>query len=98
MKTYCIVNGKKETLSHLGEEFLRGAIVSDRFLIGRGDCDSHVAGGVKVVLISQNLTRVFNLFAWVPFCRNRKLESFSNVWQEVCVCLWLSKNVGCICI
>ena len=65
-----IVIGKKEKLAHLSEEFLGGAIVADGLLVGWGDCDGHVGGGVEVVLVPKNLTGVLNLFARVPFCRN----------------------------
>ena len=51
---------------YLGEEFFRGTIVSDGFLVSWGDSDSYIAGGVKVILVSEDLARVFHLFAWVP--------------------------------
>lgn len=93
-----LLTGKRSTSleqDYLGEELLGWAIVSDGFLIGVSDSDSDIAVGIKVVLVSKNLTWVLNLFAWVPFRGNVQFESISIVGQEVCVCLWLSKYIGC---
>lgn len=52
---------------YVGEEIFGGTVVGDGFLVGRGDDDRDIAVGVEVILVSKNLTRVFPLFAWVPF-------------------------------
>ena len=54
-------------MHYLGEEFLRGTVVGDGFLIGWDDHDRNVAGGIEVVLVSKNLTRELSLLAWIPF-------------------------------
>ena len=87
---------REREMTYLGEEFLRGAIVSDALLVGWGDGNYNIAVRIKVVLVPQNLTRALHLFARVPFRGDHQLESISIVLQEICVCLRLPKHIGCI--
>jgi len=50
----------------LRKEFLRGAVVGDGLLVSGSDQDADVAGLVKVVFVSENLTGKLNFLARVP--------------------------------
>lgn len=74
---------------------LRRTVVGDGLLRRRGDHDGNVAVRVKIVLVSEDLAGVFDLFAGVPFRRDQHLEPAAVVRQEVGVRLRLSENICC---